>query len=331
MAWYDGLWQVLAAALTAAAALWQFAGLKDTQKAAELLHLEQAISSAAARKDPIEHGYRAHLLQRMQALHGNRSSSAFFAGLWGFSAFMFLLMLLVSRGGTLWAQLIIFGGLYGSTLFAFRNLAKYLYSSRTLDLETGQAYEVAMVAARQSLVDSSKNLPPLQPQPQLVKKAVAAWKATARDKKVDLAWFVGLIGVVVVLGMFGYHAREEGWIEWREAIAWSSWLAAVCLALLPIGSSTLRKVTTRFQPPKLGLSLYWLIQAAWVVLVLRFGPERFENLVYDTIESDRAMSYKEFFTMLASLAGSGLLLLWMAVAVRYRRWRRARMTTPAMV
>ncbi len=105
---------MLPALLTAAAAFWQFGGLKDAQKASELVYLEEAITSAAKRNDPIEHGYRAHLLQRMQVLHGNRGSAGFSAAFWGFLTLMFLLLVSVSRNGTWWGQLVIVAGLFGS-------------------------------------------------------------------------------------------------------------------------------------------------------------------------------------------------------------------------
>jgi hypothetical protein len=322
--WYDGLWPVLPAILTAAAAFWQFGGLKDSQKATELAHLEQVITSAAARKDPVEHGYRAYLLQRLQALHGNRSSSGFFAAIWGFLTLMFLLMMAVSRGATWVGQLIIFAGLFGSMMLAARNLGKYLYGSRTLDLETAQAYELSMVAARQSFVDSAKDLPPLRPQPQLGKKAINAWKSTTKARKRDLGLFAGLVAFVVGLGIFGYQAWQKDWIEWREAVTWTSWTAAGCVAILPIWSRTLANVTNRFQPQKVGQILYVLVQVAWVVLTLRFTPSWFEDLLYKTIEDDTSMGYKELFTMLASFVGTGLLLVLLAALARWARWRKSR-------
>lgn len=332
MAWYDGAWQVAAAIVAALIARWQFADFKATRRATELAQLEAAITSAATRKDPVEHAYRAHLLRRMQAVHGSRGASGTNAAIWGIASILMLLMVTTVTDAYWWVKVVVLAGMFGSFLMAARNLGQYRYSTQTLDQDTAVAYELAMVAARKEFIDATKDLPDLPPPPPTVAvdlpalqaKAVNAWKNAKATQKRDAIMFVVLIGIGVGIAMSGPDAVRDDKIEWREAVSWTAIVVTACLAVLPVLSRTLRLLLAKACTPRMAFLCYWETQLAWVVGLAMFGPDWFEKLLYRAIESDPRATLDTVFTIIGMSAATGLLLVYMAWSSRVDRWRKYR-------
>lgn len=316
-------WQVVPAAIAAAVAIWQFAGLKDHRRAEELVQLERAIVSAAERKDPLEHAYRAHAMKRLQVFHGNRAAAGVYAFACGIVAILFLIMAGISKGASLLGQTIIFLGLTISMLLAARNWALWLYSTRTLHNETGEAYELAMVAARESFIDSSKHLPPLRPVPDLVNETVANWKKAVAKKRSDIILVLLMLGVVAAYVWSADYAVHARWLDLMTILTWTFTATGAGLSTLLVGSRRLAIFTANFSPIWWGRTIYWLSQVAWVAGTLMFVPGWLKGLVIWTAQSSHPQpSLEEFLIMPGSAFASGVVVAGGVISLRLKRWRK---------
>lgn len=324
MAFPEGTWQVLAAVIAAAAALWQFAGLKENRRAGEFEQLERSIRSAAERKDPAEHAYRSYMFRRMQAVHGNRSSAGFMAAMWGLLTLLFLLLAGTAKDTTAVGQLVAFAGLLGSMTLAARNLGQFMYGSRTLDAEMGQALELSMVAAREAFVVSSKDLPPLKPAPNLAEHTRRAWRRTAKAKRRDAAGLVVITALSVAFALLGPHAIRQDWFEWKSAVLVTVWFLVACVASAPLFSRTMKSKTATLRPRWAGPLVYWGGQIAWASALLLFGPPWLNDRLIDLIRQDVHATFEDLFAMLGACVGIGLFTLWIAWYPRLVRWWTSR-------
>jgi hypothetical protein len=313
----EGVWQVAAAVIAVAGAAWQFAGLKDARRAAEIRDIEQSIASAAQRQDPLQHSYRAHLLQRMQAMHGDRRSALPLAGLYGLLTLLFLGLF---TSTTNWiVQVATFVALVACFMQCMRYLGIHRYTTWSRHIETGEAYEVSMVAARESFMATAKNLKPIEPGEPLLTKAAEAWRKVDASKRRDLISLIALMALAMVVALQGPVWAEEGTFAWRDSVTWASWVVTVGIAGLPILSQTLQRLCARLRPAWVGQFVRWLGQFTWAFAALLYLPRGFEKLAFYFIDTGRIAELQDLYGLLSIYVTAGILMLWMAGYVRVAR------------
>lgn len=323
----EGAWQVAAAVIAVVGTWWQFAGMKDGRRATEIQQLEDAIASAHNRADRLEHAYRAHLLQRMQSMHGDRRSALPLAALYLLLCLLFLAML----SSTNWiVQGAAFIALAACFLQAMRYFGIYRYTTWSQHIETGAALERAMVEARLAFQGPALESKPLEVGPTLLEAAGNAWRKVDADRRRDLIVGATLMLVGMVVAFKGPGWSYAGDVSWRrEALPWAAWLATAGIASLPVFSRTLGRLSRSLRPFWIGVSVRWGSQIAWVAAALLWLQPALVDFVYWLIDHDHIDTVEDLWGTIAIYVVAGLMFLWQAafhrgrrLAVRLRRRRR---------
>lgn len=329
-----GHWQTIAAVVTAGAALWQFAGLKEHRRAGELLQLEQATASAEARNDPVSHAYRAQTLRRLQAHEAAYSNAGPNALWWAGMALLSFIFMIMARDAESTPQLVAFAIFVGSVFLAGRAFSRWMYSSRTLQRDMSETLEATMIVHKQKFIDTrKKDTTPVQSYDEVLKEARANVKKAFQRQRNTILMFAVLVAFTLVSAWWLEGQVRTRQIKLNDVREWAMVAGTVVVIVLPTGFLRRRPLLAKLIPRR-SLRVGFCIAAflAWSLLCALYLPSTLgSGWTWLRSQESSPSLQSELQTLSALIAVAVFLVVMFGLALSrdLRAWWRKRMQVEA--